>query len=51
MLTMFAMKSPIFQPIGPTMVCAISTAGTSAQKGTTTMRMTSGQIFWKNFSR
>ena len=45
------MASPIFQPMGPTMVWAMTTAGTSEQKGTTIMRTTSGQCFCQNRSR
>ena len=37
--------------MGPTIVCAMITAGTREQNGTTIMLTTSGHIFLKNFSR
>ena len=42
---------PIVQPIGPTTMCAMNTAGTNEQNGTTIILITSGHIFLKNFSR
>ena len=37
--------------MGPTTVCAMMTAGSREQKGTTIMLITCGQILRKNFSR
>ena len=39
------------QPMGPTTMWAMNTAGTSEQNGTTIMLTTAGQCFLKNFSR
>lgn len=49
--TIWAMPSPSLQPIGPTIVCEMSTASSSEQNGTTIMLMTSGHILRKRRSR
>ena len=45
------MTEPIFQPMGPSTVCAMITDSTRLQNGTTIMEMTAGQILRKNRSR
>ena len=45
------MAVPIFQPIGPTSVCAIITAGTSEQNGTTIIEITAGVMRRKKRSK